>query len=172
MSVISLECARVEELVPKVVDREALEWEIEAVDAHTATCSSCSTLRSDLVEIGAFVRAPVARAVESADFGKLWANVSRGIDALPKVRHEKRSVPFFSWTMLTRLAAAASVAAVAFVVLPEDHSHHYAESKQKVEVVAIEGGDDNTVMIYETPDDEVTFIWVIPETASEEKQPS
>lgn len=164
---VSLECARVEELVPKVVDRQALEWEVEAVDAHTSTCANCSALRNDLVEIGAFVRAPVKRAVAAVDFSRFWENVSRGIDALPKVRHEKPKVGLFSWTMATRLAAAASVAVAALLIFPTDHTHHYSESKQKVEVVAIEGGDDNTVMIYESPDDEVTFIWLI-----EEKQQS
>ena len=170
-AIVTLECARVEELVAKVVDREALEWEVEAVDAHTSGCASCAALRADLVEIGALVREPVQRAVAAADFSSFWTKVSAGIDALPRVRHEKPRVALFSWTMVTRLAAVASVAAVAFLVLPEDHSHHFAEAKQKVDVVAIEGGDDNTVMIYETPDDQVTFIWLIPETL-EEKQPS
>ncbi len=168
---VSLECARIEELVPKVVDRAALDWEVEAVDAHTATCASCSALRADLVEIGVFVRGPVKRAISTTDFSRLWANVSRGIDALPTLRHEKKTTPFFSWTMATRLAAAASVAVFALLVLPEDHSHHFAESTQKVDVVAIEGGDDNTVMIYESQDaTQTTIIWI--SEPIEEKQPS
>ena len=162
-------CERIEELVPKVVDRQALDWEVEAVQAHLAGCADCAALRDDLVRIGALVRRDVAAAVEAADFSGLWSAVEKGMDRADAEQGAERiRRTFFSWASVSRFAAAAAVAA-AFawaVLLPGKSVHEYA-SDNTIEISSVEGGADNTVMIYESDEDNVTFIWVIDETYEE-----
>lgn len=160
----NLNCQRIEELIPKVVDREALDWEIQAVGAHLPTCASCTELRDGLLAIGGFVRRDIAAAVESADFSGLWARVEEGIGRAAAKRDEERMKRlFFSWPAVTRWVATGAVAAAfAFaVLLPGSPLHDFAGADNRIEVSSIEGGAHNTVMIYESEEDNVTFIWVI-----------
>lgn len=156
-------CQRMEELIPKVVDREALDWEIEAVSSHLSSCASCSELRDGLLAIGGLVRRDIAAAVEKADFSGMWAKVEAGIDRAEAKRDSERMKRFlFSWSAVSRWAATVAVAA-AFawaVLLPPGAFRSYA-ADNRIEVSSIEGGTDNTVMIYESAEDNVTFIWVI-----------
>ena len=157
-------CQRMEELIPKVVDREALDWEVEAVNAHLSTCASCSELRDGLLAIGGLVRRDIAAAVEKADFSGMWAKIEAGIDRAEAKRDSERVKHlFFSWSAVSRWAATAAVAA-AFawaVLLPPAGLNQFGNADERVEVSSIEGGDDNTVMIYESEEENVTFIWVI-----------
>lgn len=152
-----------EELIPKVVDREALDWEVEAVSSHLSSCASCTELRDGLLTIGGLVRRDIATAVDTADFSGMWAKVEAGIDRAEATRDSERMKRlFFSWSAVSRWAATAAVAA-AFawaVLLPSGAFRSYA-SDNRIEVSSIEGGNDNTVMIYESEEDNVTFIWVI-----------
>ena len=163
-------CERIEELVPKVLDREALDWEIRAVDAHLSSCASCSAIRADLERIGVLVRRDVSAAVASADFSRLWRGVEAGMDRVDAEHRAENVRRLFSWTGFSRFAAAAAMAA-AFawaVLLPGRVLHDFHSADNRVEVSAVEGGADNTVMIYESDEDNVTFIWVIDESYSEE----
>lgn len=159
-----LNCPRIEELIPKVVDREALDWEVEAVNAHLPTCTSCSELRDGMLAIGGLVRRDIAAAVEQADFSGLWAKIDAGIDRAETKRDADRMKRlFFSWTAVSRWAATAAVAA-AFawaVLLPSSGLHDFESADNRIEVSSIEGGKNNAVMIYESEEDNVTFIWVI-----------
>lgn len=155
---------RIEELLPKVVDGEAQDWENEAVRAHLPTCASCTDLRDGMLALGGFVRRDVAAAVESADFSGLWAKVDAGIDrAAAKQDADRLKRLFFSWPAVTRWVATGAVAAAfAFaVVMPGNPLHDFSSADNRIEVSSIEGGADNTVMIYESEEDNVTFIWVI-----------
>lgn len=164
----NVSCERVEELIPKVVDREALDWEIEAVEGHLASCASCASLREELVGIGAWVRRDVAAAVEAADFSGVWAAVERGMDRADAEARAERIRRLFSFTGLSRLVAAGAVAAAfAWALLLPDRSVHEFSGDNRVEVSSVEGGAGNTVMIYESEDDNVTFIWVFDETHQE-----
>lgn len=156
-------CERIEELVPKVLDREALDWEVRAVDAHLASCPSCSVLRGDLERIGVLVRRDVASAVASADFSRLWRGIEAGMDRVDAEHRAERVRLMFSWTGFSRFAAAAAMAAafVWAVLLPGRVLHDFDSADNRVEVSSIEGGEDNTVMIYESDVDNVTFIWVM-----------
>lgn len=170
MSAFADSCERMEELVPKVVDREALDWEVRAVDAHLASCPSCSVLRTELESIGALVRKDVATAVASADFSRLWRGIEAGMDRADAQHAAERVRRIFSWTGFSRFAAA-TVMAAAFawaVLLPGRVLHDFHSVDNRVEVSAVEGGEDNTVMIYESHEDNVTFIWVIDESYDEE----
>lgn len=169
-----LQCDRVLELVPKVVDGEGLEWEVQAVADHTATCADCAQLRADLVEIGTLVRAPIRAAVADADFSGMWRAVERGMDrADAERRRERRAATSSSgWAAFSRFASVAAVAGLAAVALFQpfaDRTHEIRDNR--VEISSIEGGENNTVMIYESPDEQVTFIWVIDEVPNEEKAP-
>lgn len=159
-----MNCERIEEMIGKVVDREALDWEVDAVTAHLPTCANCSELREGMVALGGFVRRDIAAAVDGADFSHLWDKVEAGIDhAAAKHDKERMKRLFFSWPAVTRWVATGAVAAAfAFgVLLPGSPLHDFAGADNRVEVSSIEGGKDNTVMIYESEDDNVTFIWVI-----------
>jgi hypothetical protein len=164
-------CERIQELVPKVVDRQALDWEISAVGEHVTTCAGCASLKSDLIEIGALVREPIRREVAEADFSKFWQAVERGIDRLPAPARAIRE-RVSAWLMVSRLAAVAAVAAslVLALYVPIQRPHGFAANDNRVDVQSAEGGADDTVLI-DTDDQGATFIWVIPETY-EEKQPS
>jgi hypothetical protein len=157
-------CQRMEELIPKVVDREALDWEVEAVNAHLSSCASCSELRDGLLAVGGLVRRDIAAAVEKADFSGMWAKVEAGMDRVDaKHDSERMKRLLFSWGAVSRWAAVAAVAA-AFawaVMLPPGALHDYGSADNRIEVSSIEGGKDNTVMIYESEEDNVTIIWVI-----------
>lgn len=167
-----MNCDRVIELIPKVVDREALEWETAAVEEHTAGCRECASLRSDLTEIGSLVRAPAQAAVVAADFSGFWTAVSRGIDAAQRdTKPARPRVSLFVWPALSRLASAAAVAAVLVVALVFAPARQHFGADNRIEVSSIEGGSDNTVMIFESPDDNVTFIWVLDEVPDQEKAP-
>ena len=158
----NLTCQRIEELIPKVVDREALDWESQAVAAHLPTCASCTGLRDGMVELGGVVRRDIAAAVDAADFSGLMTRIDTGIDrAATKRDADRMKSLFFSWPAVTRWVATGAVAA-AFtfaVVLPP--ARDLASQDNRIEVSSIEGGTDNTVMIYESEEDNVTFIWVI-----------
>lgn len=162
MSTNNLTCSQIEERIAKVIDREALDWEIQAVAAHLPTCVSCAEFRDGLAALGGFVRRDIAAAVAKADFSDLMANVDAGIDRAAAQRDAARLKSlFFSWPAVTRWVATGAVAAAAAfaVLLPGNPLHDFAGADNRVEVSSIEGGADNTVMIYE--DDNVTFIWVI-----------
>lgn len=169
-----LQCERVLELVPKVVDGEGLEWEVQAVADHTASCADCSQLRLDLVEIGALVRAPLRAAVAQADFSQMWRAVESGMDRVDAERRRERRVaaPLFGWATFSRFASVAAVAGLASIAIFQPFADRSRErGDNRVEISSLEGGADNTVMIYESPDDQVTFIWVIDEAPAEEKAP-
>lgn len=165
---MELGCDRIVELVPKVVDRQALEWEVEAVSSHTAGCADCAQLQADLRDIGRLVREPVLAETAAADFSGFWRAVEAGIDREERLvgRATAANAPARSaggWAWFSRFAAAAAVAAMLVVGVtgPSGGSHYEADNR--IEVSSIEGGADNTVMIYESPEDNVTFIWVIPD---------
>lgn len=155
---------RIEELVVKAADGEALDWEKDAVAAHLPGCESCRELQSALHAMGGVIRRDVAAAVERADFSGFMARVDAGIDRAETQRDRERLRRlFFSWGAVTRWGATAAVAA-AFawaVLLPSGPLHDFAGNDNRIEVSSIEGGANNTVMIYESEEDNVTFIWVI-----------
>ena len=167
-----LNCERVLELVPKVVDGEGLEWEVQAVADHTASCADCAQLRADLVEIGTLVRTPLRAAVAQADFSQMWRAVERGMDRVDAERRRERSVvaPSFGWVAFSRFASVAAVAGIAAVAVFQPFAERQL-TDNRVEISSIEGGADNTVMIFESPEEQVTFIWVIDEAPAEEKAP-
>lgn len=168
----NLNCARmVEELVPKVVDGEALDWQVEAVDVHLRGCADCTAWRDELVRGGSVLREDARAAVAAADFSGVWAAVSRGMDrADADARVQRIKGGFFGWSGFSRFAAAAAMAAAfawAMLVPPGHLEHDFARGDNRVEVSSVEGGDDNTVMVYESQDENVTFIWVMDETWDE-----
>ena len=175
-----MNCERIEELIPKVVDRQALDWEVEAVGAHLPTCAACASLDRELREIGALVRAPVARAVAEADFSGFWAKVDAGIRSSAPTRMLGVAKPkvSFGWLAFARVASAVSVAAMLALImwLPIHQEHDFAANDNAVDVQSISGGANDTVMIQSSGKDDadVTFIWVIPETYQEpqENQPT
>ena len=155
---------RIEELVVKAADGEALDWETELVAEHVRGCASCTELRRGLADVGSLLRRDVAAAVASADFSGMMSRIDAGIDrADAKRARERMRHLFFSWSAVSRWGATAAVAA-AFawaVLLPSGALHDYTGADNRVEVSSVEGGKNNTVMVYESEEDNVTFIWVI-----------
>ena len=165
-------CERMkEELVPRVVDGEALDWQVEAVDVHLRGCADCTAYRDELRQVGTLLRTDVHAAVTASDFSGMWAAVSRGMDrADSDTRVARVRSGLFGWTGFSRFAAATAMAAAlawAMILPPPSDSHDYAAGDNRVEVSSVEGGDDNTVMVYESQDENVTFIWVMDETWDE-----
>lgn len=169
-----LQCDRVLELVPKVVDGEGLDWEVQAVADHTASCADCAQLRADLVEIGTLVRAPIRAAVANADFSGMWRAVESGMDRADAERRSARrtAAPSFGWAAFSRFASVAAVAGLAAVAIYQPFADRTRDLRDnRVEVTSIEGGPNNTIMIYESPEEQVTFIWVLDDVSNEEKAP-
>lgn len=158
----TMSCNKIEELIAKVIDREALDWEADAVKAHLPACASCTELRDGMLALGGLVRKDIAAAVASTDFSGLWNKVDAGITrTAAKADSERLKHLFFSWPAVTRWVATGAVAAAtafAFLLPP---LHDFASQDNRIEVSSIEGGADNTVMIYESEEDNVTYIWVI-----------
>ena len=160
----TLSCSKIEELIAKVIDREALDWEVDAVKSHLPTCASCTELRDGMIELGGFVRSDIASAVASTDFSGLMAKIDAGIDrAAAKRDSDRMKSLLFSWPAFTRWVATGAVAAAfAFAMLMAGNPlHDFESADNRIEISSIEGGTDNTVMIYESEEDNVTFIWVI-----------
>lgn len=158
----TLSCNKIEELIAKVIDREALDWEVDAVKTHLPTCASCTELRDGMIELGGFVRSDIASAVASADFSGLMAKVDAGIDrAAAKRDSDRLKGLLFSWPAVTRWVATGAVAAAFAYALFLPPPRDFATQDNRIEVSSVEGGANNTVMIYESQDDNVTFIWVI-----------
>lgn len=157
---------RIEELVVKAADGEALDWEKELVAGHLRGCSSCAELQRGLSDVGVLLRRDVAAAVADADFSGMMSRIDAGIDRAAAERDRERVRRlFFSWSAVSRWGATAAVAA-AFawaVLLPSGAPHDYTGADNRVQVSSVEGGKNNTVMIYESEEDNVTFIWVIEE---------
>ena len=160
----TMSCNKIEELIAKVIDREALDWEVDAVKVHLPTCASCTELRDGMLALGGLVRKDIAAAVDSTDFSGLWNKVDAGITRAAATHDAERMKRlFFSWPAVTRWVATGAVAAAfAFaVLLPGSPLHDFAAADNRIEISSIEGGTNNTVMIYESEEDNVTFIWVI-----------
>ncbi len=169
-----MSCEQVQEWIPKVVDREALAWERAAVEEHLAGCAACAELRAELVEIGALVRGPILAAADAADFSGLWPAVSAGIDReLAAARRERVAsrgwdallAPLSRWVAGGLVAAAA--AAAVWIAPP---APHLFPADLRVEVSEVEGGADHDVMIYESQDENVTFILVMPKYEADHRR--
>lgn len=159
-----MNCERIHEFIPKMLDGEALDWERDAVSQHTGTCADCAALQAELVEIGLLVRAPVRAAVADADFSSMWMRVERGMDRADRDRRASRRAAapaFFSGAFVARfasLAAAAAIAALAFLGPVARAPAGLADNH--IDVNSVEAGKNDTVTVYSNPDDDVTFIWV------------
>ena len=160
-----MNCERILEFIPKVLDREALDWERAAVDEHVAGCAECAAVKRELTEIGALVRAPVRAAVAEADFSSLWSNIDRGLDRVEREARAsggRRMAPvLFGRALGARLASAAAFAAIVGAALLAPLARTVpAIADNHVDVKSVEGGADQTVTVYTNPDDDVTFIWI------------
>ena len=155
-----MNCERILEFIPKVLDEEALAWEREAVDAHTATCAECNAVRREIIEIGALVRAPIRAAVAEADFSQLWRGIEAGIRRVERASRPARAPGFFGAAFGARLASLGAAAAIVAAALLAPAVRVTGLADNHVDVKNVEAGKDQTVTVYTNPDDDVTFIWV------------
>jgi anti-sigma factor RsiW len=127
-----------------------------AVAAHVADCAGCRGEISRQQRLREALRAAL-EAPGDPDWSGFWDGIRRRIAArpLPPRRLAWRGAP----TMAVGSALAAGVA-LAILFWPVGPVEPPAPG-QGVTVNAVEASPDGSVMLFSSPDDDVTVIWVI-----------
>lgn len=164
---------RIYELIGRVLDGEATDAERTEVMSHLESHPEDRAWMEEAEKTGNLFRAQVRAEMEAVDLSGIWPGVQRGLNELEHDAAADPSAPappqrFRNWLetflpfpapALGWVAAAAAIAAVA-IISPRLGQHGGGLAHGFVEVEQVDTPADTSVMIYDTPDDNVKFIWV------------
>ena len=181
---MTLDNDHIDQLMGLVLDGQASPEEVAELEATLANMPSERKRMEQLGKVGDLLRSQVQQEMNQVDLSGLWRQVDQQLGwekKSPVVEEEGVSwqervlawlgsifpTPRMAWAM------AASAALLVFVGLNAPRWMSPVEVAQRgfVEFDQIDSSADTTVMVYESPDDGVKFIWIFEESEPGEEQP-
>jgi anti-sigma factor RsiW len=128
-----------------------------ATAAHVERCARCSGEAESLTRLKAFLQP--AAAVADPDWTAFWPGIVRGIQDARESRPVPRRAPWLRprWAYGGALAAALLVSLTMWQLVP-------TKSVRESPVIVRSADSDDpraTVMVYSTPERDLTVVWVV-----------
>jgi anti-sigma factor RsiW len=142
------------------------------VEAHVASCETCSAGLQRLRTLGDGVRRSLVVSLPPEDAARFWNNVERKIHEGKPVRwpgvDRLRELFWFHPKVWWASAAVLGTTILLFTAdlvlrpsIPPPAPLAPAEAPIKTAVESVEGGPNSSVVLFSTPDQQLKIIWVL-----------
>ncbi len=154
------------------LDGELAEARQQSLKAHVGSCQSCSAELDRLQRLRNQIHRNLTASLSGKDAGRFWEHVERKIGEgkvprwrmLDRVRELFWFYPKVSWASAAVLVTTVFLFAVDLLLrpaIPPPTPLGPTEPGPKTVVESVEGGPNNSVVLFSTPDQRLKIIWIL-----------
>jgi len=158
----SAHCARVQPMLDAYADGELARVQASFVAGHLQDCTACQSEFESLNSLRRAVRGSIEAELATDPTADLWSSVRTALAEEASANADPKIVPVprrLSARPALAFVAVAVVGLVTLFALPADEQSKINVASDTFVIEEIDAGNNN-VMVYESPDTNMTVIWV------------